>query len=200
MPMTWDQKNVELLFHHALGQNNISLDYGRLAEAMGPDCTKRAIGHQIQKFRNLTKTYTTTTADTETNGEAATTPGSAEAPDVSKVAKAPATKVAANGDSTDATVPKKRGRKPAGEAKAPALKKGAKRSANGNVKSKEIVTAEDDEEPGVKTEVAIDTSASQEDLPVSKKVKVEGPQIKVEEGTPMEVTDAELLGEDSEEA
>ncbi|MCJ1476593.1 hypothetical protein MMC13_005259 [Lambiella insularis] len=119
--------------------------------------------------------------------------GKTEVPKAPKFLKKRAAKVAANGNKTPTTVSRKRGPKAAGGAKTLTAKKGTKRSANGTIKSKEAITADDDAD----SEPAADTLANLEHLPVGEMVKMEGGKIKIEEGTFKAVTDKEHVGKEA---
>ncbi|KAL2862231.1 uncharacterized protein BJX67DRAFT_385855 [Aspergillus lucknowensis] len=55
MPMNWTAQNNAKLFLCVLDQikrQNVKLDYQKLAEDMGPDCTLRSVQHQIVKLKD----------------------------------------------------------------------------------------------------------------------------------------------------
>ncbi|MCJ1284263.1 hypothetical protein MMC26_003594 [Xylographa opegraphella] len=58
------------LLAHILRIHPIKLDYESLAEAMGPECTKKAVQSQIQRIKNAGNTTTTVDDEHEANAEA----------------------------------------------------------------------------------------------------------------------------------
>ncbi|KAL3461857.1 hypothetical protein BJX64DRAFT_289040 [Aspergillus heterothallicus] len=63
MPMTWTVENNTKLFLCVLDQikkQNVKLDYQKLAEDMGPDCTLRSVQHQIIKLKDKARQGTGT--------------------------------------------------------------------------------------------------------------------------------------------
>ncbi|KAI9784685.1 MAG: hypothetical protein M1816_000750 [Peltula sp. TS41687] len=53
MPMTWNDKADVRLFIALLKVHAIKPDYPALAQAMGPDCTAKAIMHRVTKLRSI---------------------------------------------------------------------------------------------------------------------------------------------------
>ncbi|MCJ1336478.1 choline dehydrogenase 7 [Bachmanniomyces sp. S44760] len=55
MPMNWDEKADAKLFAYVLKLHDIKVNYPALAEAMGSDCTPKAITHRIAKIKSSLK-------------------------------------------------------------------------------------------------------------------------------------------------
>ncbi|MCJ1387212.1 hypothetical protein MMC18_000052 [Xylographa bjoerkii] len=128
MPMIWtDQARAEL-FGHIIRIHNVKINYDLVVAAMGPECTKNAIMHQVQKLKTV-------------NDDAAT----------------PGEEAEATGEAMELVTPKKRGRKPKADgAKTPTRRAknggklvgiGAKASQAAKLKAAaEAATDGDDEE------------------------------------------------------
>ncbi|KAI9375933.1 hypothetical protein BJX61DRAFT_539389 [Aspergillus egyptiacus] len=110
MPMTWTAESNAKLFLgvlELLKHQNVKLDYGWLAEYMGPDCTKRAIDHQIQKLkkqagaRSPADESSTASASAETTSTPAPTPKKRRAPGSSRSTPAKKAKMAEEEDGDD---------------------------------------------------------------------------------------------------
>ncbi|MCJ1382719.1 hypothetical protein MMC17_005832 [Xylographa soralifera] len=70
MPMIWTEQARAELLAHILRIHPVKFNYDALAEAMGPDCTKKAVQHQIQKMKNAGNSAAAPDDEHEANAEA----------------------------------------------------------------------------------------------------------------------------------